>query len=181
MIPEDIRNIAPTPEQAARIAEINARFEKAIQPLREEEERRMERYYDCQDDYGWGGVCSMVTEGKIRELEYGRDRMIESVIRGGFCIDETKFSRLLTIDGKPVMGARLVMGKYGWCWIVGDDEKFIGVPKRLKTLNDKGYTMELEHRIYKTFDDGHQELAKSWSEPSVEPCRPTRIDFAFGL
>ena len=52
MIPRDI---TPTEEQAQKIAEINAWFERAVQPLRDEEQRRMElvsrtyRVYDSED------------------------------------------------------------------------------------------------------------------------------------
>lgn len=179
MIPRDI---TPTEEQAQKIAEINAWFERAVKPLRDEEQRRMERYYDCQDDYGCGGLSSFVTQGQINKLEYRRDRKIEAVIRGGFCLDESQFSRLLTIDGKPVENARLVCGKFGWCWMFGDGESFIGVPKRLKTLNDKGYTMQLVRRTYRVYDSEDRiELVEEVVETSLHPCIPNRIDIKFGL
>ena len=179
MIPRDI---TPTEEQAQKIAEINAWFERAVQPLRDEEQRRMERYYDCQDDYGWGGPSSFITQGEINKLEYQRDRKVEAVIRGGFCLDESKFSRLLTIDGKPVENARLIHSKFGWCWMFGDGESFLSVPKRLKTINDKGYTMELVSRTYRVYDsEGRIELEKEVVETSLQPCTPNRIDIKYGL
>lgn len=64
----------------------------------------------------------------------------------------------------------------------GDGESFLSVPKRLKTINDKGYTIELVSRTYRVYDSEDRiELEKEVVETSLQPCTPNRIDIKYGL
>lgn len=124
-----------------RIARINEVYEAEMARLQEEEDARMERYYNCQDDYSWGGPCSKANYIARDRAKAARDRAIEVIINGGWYTEHKTFNILKDIKSGETLKARIVKGKYGRCWMIGDGEKFITIPRKQDTLIKKGYCM----------------------------------------
>ena len=122
-----------TQEQMQRIARIDEAYEAEIASLQEQEDGRMERYYNCEDDYSWGGLCSKANY-------IARDRAVEVVINDGWYTEHKTFNILKDMSGET-LNARIVEGRYGRCWMIGDGEKFVSIPRRQDTLIKKGYCM----------------------------------------
>lgn len=124
-----------------RIARINEAYEAEMARLQEQEDARMERYYNCEDDYSWGGLCSKANYIARDRAKAARDRAIEVVINGGWYTEHKTFNILKDIKSGETLKARIVNGKYGRCWMIGNGEKFISIPRKQDTLIKKGYCM----------------------------------------
>ncbi len=127
-----------------RINEINESFERSMNEIRKRREYRMKNYYDCVDDYSFGGLCDKADDELQNKLCIERDIMIEQVKNDGKVLRNSSFYRLVSNTGDTCDGARF--GRYGWYFII--DEKFIGVPKKLSTLAKKGYKLCKVSRTY---------------------------------
>lgn len=150
-----------TNEQITAINEINAVFENAVKAINERREYRMENYYNCVDDYSWGGLCDKADNELEDRLRIARDKQIEEVINGGYHVETVTMYRLKDGNGNSTIGA-----KYGqWGEFFTINGKFVGVPKRVATLEKKGYILEkitrTFHCVFKGWSDKGYELYKS--------------------
>jgi hypothetical protein len=129
-----------TQEQKQRIARIDEAYEAEIASLQQDEDGRMERYYNCEDDYSWGGLCSKANDIAMDRAKAARDRAIEVTINGGWYIEHKAFNILKDIKSGETLNARIVSGRFGRCWMIGDGT-FVSIPRKQDTLIKKGYCM----------------------------------------
>lgn len=127
-----------------QIQVIKEQFDKAVEAINERREYRMKNYYDCIDDYSWGGPCDKADDIEEDRLRLKRDILIEQVNGDGAYIRTSSFYRIKDEEGNT---ATARYGKYGAYFPIND--KFVGVPKNIKTLERKGYILEMVQRTYK--------------------------------
>lgn len=126
-----------------QIKAVNESFEKCLKEIQERLEYRMKNYYDCVDDYSYGGICDKADDELEDKLRIKRDIIIEQIENDGKVVRKSSFYRLVS---KTDMcdGAR--SGRYGEYFTI--DGKFVGVPKKLDTLIKKGYKLYKVSRTY---------------------------------
>jgi hypothetical protein len=135
-----------TPKEIqTRINEINANYERVLAAINERREYRMKNYYDCIDDYSWGGMCDKADDLLQERCRAERDILIEQAQNDGCYYRTSMFYRLKDDNGNVADGA--TYGQYGEYFRING--KFVGVPKKVSTLTRKGYTLELVTRKYK--------------------------------
>lgn len=137
--------IVLTDSQKAEIQSILDSFENGMKAIRERREYRMKNYYDCVDDYSFGGICDQADNQLQNELEITRNIRIQEVLNGGFYIRKSEFYRLSDENGNSTTGTH--SGRYGDFFVIND--KCVSVPKKVATLEKKGYTLEKIERTYK--------------------------------
>jgi hypothetical protein len=100
---------------------------------------RSENYYNCVDDYSSGGICDRAANENISACN-SHVRNLEYQKINGSVIDTFFQDVLCDLDGK-VVSERVVKGRFGDCWIIGDgaDVQFIGCAKKQATYNAKGF------------------------------------------
>lgn len=130
-----------TQEQKQRIARIDEAYEAEIASLQKDEDGRMERYYNCEDDYSYGGRCSRANYIARDRAKAARDRAVEVIINNGWYTEYKTFNILKDIQSGETLKARIVAGRFGRCWMIGEGEKFISIPRKQDTLVKKGYCM----------------------------------------
>lgn len=135
-------NASNTKEE--KIKAIKMAFEKSLCEINKRREYRMKNYYDCIDDYSWGGLCDKADDELEDNLRIKRDIMIEQVENDGKIVRNSSFYRLVSNSGDVCDGAR--GGRYGEYFSI--DDKFVGVPKKLCTLTKKGYRLYRVSRMY---------------------------------
>ena len=137
-------------EQQAQIRGINESFDSKMKSINERREYRMENYYNCVDDYSFGGLYDKADNELEDKYRIERDILIEQVENGGYYERTSSFYRLRDSEGNTADGAS--DGQYGSYFYI--NEKFVGVPKKVATLEKKGYTLELVTRKYKCIFKG---------------------------
>jgi len=128
-----------------QIQAIKDAFERAMAEINERREYRMRNYYDCIDDYSFGGICDKADNELEDMLRMQRDIKIEQVENDGFYFRTSMFYRLCDNDGNAALGTK--HGQWGEFFVIND--KCVSVPKRLATLTKKGYKLEQVIRTYK--------------------------------
>lgn len=120
--------------------------EESIDYRRECMTQRMENYYNCLDEYSFGGICDKAAEEAIRQSK-NNIRLLQEQKTTGASIEEFTLSTLTDLDGNLVSD-KLVQGMYGECWLIGsgDSVQFVGVAKRSATYLKKGY--KLMERVF---------------------------------
>lgn len=131
-------------EKEAQIAQIEEAYENALAEIAERRRYRMENYYNCVDDYSFGGLCDKADEELKIKLRTIRDIRIEQVQSGGHVVCRSKFYRLVSESGDTCDGIRC--GHYGRFFAI--DRKCVSLPKRIATLNKKGYRLFCVNRVY---------------------------------
>lgn len=130
-------------EKELKIQEINHTFEQRQKEINERREYRMKNYYDCIDDYSWGGICDQADNELEDKYRMERDILIEQVNGNGKVKRTSSFYRLVSnsdfCDGASE-------GQYGQYFKI--DGCFIGVPKKLATLKKKGFSLIFIERTY---------------------------------
>ena len=114
-------------------------FEQANETMRENANYRMQNYYNCVDDYSWGGLCDQAANEAYRDRCRIKDFIQTELLNGAFN-EIVELSVLCDIDGN-IVSDRIVNGKFGECWIIknGNSVSFVGVAKKQSTYNKKGY------------------------------------------
>jgi hypothetical protein len=117
-------------------------------------EQRMENYFNCLDDYSWGGLCDQASSQIISLRRYLANNLATQLEEGAF--KETfKLSILQDLEGNTV-STKIVKGKFGPCWIIKVSEynaNFVSVAKKADTYAKKGYkvvTREVSVEYYYT-------------------------------
>lgn len=126
-----------TEEQERRIREIESRYKMQLAAINERRDYRMRNYYDCADDYSYGGLCDKVDDDMERRIETERDIRIEQIKEGVIRRDVSHWE-LCDLGGNIVSGHPFT-GRFGNCFLV--DGKYVSIPKKMSTLERKGYKM----------------------------------------
>lgn len=114
-------------------------FEEENEQMRKNADYRMQNYFDCVDDYSWGGLCD-----KAASDAYGKRlslyNNLATQMREGAFVDDVEISVLVDFDGN-ILSDKIVNGKFGECWVInnGQGVKFVGVAKKQSTYAKKGY------------------------------------------
>jgi hypothetical protein len=135
----------PTEEQ---IKSLFASFDGADERQRKNEEYRMENYFNCVDDYSWGGLCDKA-QNEARGYRNSARYQLQEQLENGVFIREFEVNVLTDLDGN-VVSDRLVNGKFGDCFMIKNGEndvKFVGIAKKQSTYEKKGY--KVMTKVYK--------------------------------
>lgn len=125
-------------------------------------EKRMENYYNCLDDYSWGGICDRASDESRGQRNSARNILSEQLERGTGTIEIFEQAVLLTTGGQ-VASTQIVNGKFGECWLIkeGNNVSFVGVAKKQATYEKKGYRVgyrRIEVEYYYTTRSGKNGL-----------------------
>jgi hypothetical protein len=114
-------------------------YNEENEQMRKNSDYRMQNYYNCIDDYSWGGLCDKAAD----EAYAKRLRLYNSLqtqIKNGAFFEDVEIS-VLVDENDNVVSDKIVNGRFGECWILknGNDVKFVGVAKKQSTYNKKGF------------------------------------------
>ena len=143
-----------TADQLSAISAAQVSYDKTIKDLDEQEDARMQHYYDCIDDYSWGGLCT-----KANYLARGRAKQtledrIEEIVRGGFLIRERLVNVLRDINTNEVVATGTHEGRYGR-FFVTEDGVFVSCAKKVGTYEKKGFRPYVQTITEKVVRDGY--------------------------
>lgn len=129
----------PTQEQFDAFV-INYEAENA--QMRKNAEYRMQNYFNCVDDYSWGGICDQAADAAYSKRMLLHENLKYQLENGAF-IDTVETSVLCDMNGN-IVSEKIVNGRFGECWIIenGNYPTFIGVAKKQSTYNKKGYNVQ---------------------------------------
>lgn len=115
-------------------------FESADKSASEATAYRMQNYFDCVDDYSWGGPCDQAQAQGRSLRQRCKARLLSQIENGGAFIDTFCTAVLCDLQGN-ILSEKIVDGRYGPCWIIGSDNNvsFVGVAKKAATYEKKGY------------------------------------------
>ena len=156
-----------------QVERINNLFSAKIEEIQKRRNYRMENYYNCVDDYSFGGLCDKADNELENRLRLERDIMIEQVMNGGKVIRESSFYRLIS-DTDKCDGAQC--GRYGEFFTI--DGKFIGVPKKMSTLTKKGYKLFHIARTYECTLKEVNEYGAQWQSMKIANEIITEVQYA---
>jgi hypothetical protein len=143
----------------------------------ENEAKVMEHYYDCLDDYSWGGIGTRAYEEGVSARNM-YIRLIKEQMETGNTELLTDRVQVLTDMNNKVVSDKIVNARFGDCWIIPNgDEKpaFIGKAQKASTYAKKGYKVmtvvyEVEYYyIPKECKLGLIPIARILSKTMVEP------------
>ena len=145
-----------TTEQIERINAIEESFKRQMESINERRAYRAQNYYDCVDDYSWGGLCDKADNEEENRLVISKQIAIEEVKNGGYHVVNTCYYQLRDNEGNVAIGAR--SGQWGEYFTING--KYVGVPKRVATLEKKGYILEkvshTYHCVYKGWSSNRE-------------------------
>lgn len=143
-----------TQEQLERIHGVVDSCDQKLKKIQEDEEYMMRNYYDCIDDYSWGGLGSKVNARAERIAKEVKEVLIEEIVRGGYIIRERRVNALLDKETGEKVAEGTHQGKYGR-FFVTKDEKFVSCAKQVKTYEKKGYIPVVQTIVEKKSFDGY--------------------------
>lgn len=129
----------PTQEQFDNFV---VKYEDENAEMRKNAEYRMQNYYNCVDDYSWGGICD-----KAADEAYSKRRLLyndlKHQLKNGAFIETIETSVLCDMNGS-IVSEKIVNGRFGECWIIenANHPTFVGVAKKQLTYNNKGYNVQ---------------------------------------
>jgi hypothetical protein len=109
----------------------------------ENSEYRMQNYFNCVDDYSWGGICDKAQDSAENGLSMVLNLLKEQEENGGFLIRKSTELELRDLDGNFVSN-NIINGKYGPCFMFGTEKEgfnFCGLAKKQSTFEKKGYNV----------------------------------------
>lgn len=104
---------------------------------------RMENYFNCVDDYSWGGICDQAQNRSEQALSMVLGLLKEQEENGGFLITKVTELELRNTDGSFV-SSNIINGKYGACFMWGSEQngfQFCGLAKKQSTFEKKGFVV----------------------------------------
>jgi hypothetical protein len=110
---------------------------------------RMMNYYNCVDDYSWGGRSDQAQDHEMSRMRGMLYNVLEQEENDGFCKEIAYSYELQDMDGN-VLSTRLVNGKFGLCFIIKKSEHdvcFVSATKNQSTFAKKGFKV-----ITKTYE-----------------------------
>jgi hypothetical protein len=148
---EEFLSEFPSEEQMRGVI---ASCESSIETSRKGMEARMENYYNCLDDYSFGGICDKAASENIAANQ-GLVRAMEAQIENGPQRMADRRQVLCDMEGR-IVTQRIVNTRYGSAWIYfpnGEEEspQFVSLAKRQGTYEKKGFrlmTVETEFEYY---------------------------------
>jgi len=129
---------------------------------------RMMNYYNCVDDYSWGGRCDQAQDFEMSRMRGMLHNVLEQEENGGFCKEIAYAYELQDMDGN-VLSKRLVNGKFGLCFIIQHSENnvsFVGATKNQSTFAKKGFKIVTKIYEFKVIYTGT--LNSKFANRSVE-------------
>lgn len=138
-----------------QIKDLEARRDAEIAPINQALRETMERYYDCQDDYSFGGLGDKVRHERISQIKRCYDLLIEQLRNGGFIERETSVLCLTDLEGNFLTDT-LIYGRYGQCFVIDTvaGTTFVGMAKKESTFEKKGYKVVTRYRNFKVVFTG---------------------------
>jgi len=125
-----------TKEQIERINAIKANSENQLARLQADEDRRADNYYDCLDDYSYGGLCSKANAQAQGRVIAGMNWAIQEVVLG--YIPLVKRRNILKDLNGNIVATGTHEGKFGR-FFVTDNGVFVSCRTKLSTYEKKGY------------------------------------------
>lgn len=167
---------------AERINSIFKSFDHANESANRAAQVRMENYYNCLDDYSWGGICDRAAAQARSERDMVRSSY-EKVLAGETPKGSYDLYFLETLDGTFATSS-CVTTKYGKAWMIKENEystpKWISVAKTAKTYEKKGYRLmkvSFEYEYY--YVQGKDGWRKESIITSVETSPVEDFSFAY--
>jgi hypothetical protein len=119
---------------------IIASLKDTIKSRQEGIEYRAMNYYNCVDDYSSGGICDTAAYEAIRSCQGAIEILQKQAERGTPFMEDFTVDVLTDMQGN-VVSERIVQGRFGSCWIIGngDSVQFVSTAKKMATYNKKGY------------------------------------------
>ncbi len=123
------------------------RANEIFEQHRKNSQYRMENYFNCVDDYSWGGICDKAQSEHSSALKQNIQNLQEQLELGKPFVQEFTVDILTDLEGN-IVSERVVDGKYGQCWLIekSGNISFCGTAKKQATYNKKGY--KLMERVY---------------------------------
>lgn len=138
----------PTIEQMLTII---TNCEASIKTSVDAENYRMENYYNCVDDYSWGGICSQAANENISRNRNLINSLNEQMVNGSFIEDEY-IEVLCDLNGN-IVSNKIINGKFGFSWVLNGGG-FVSVSKKESTYEKKGYKVMMIHYRYEYYLTG---------------------------
>lgn len=172
----------------ARRANILAAYKQTMDELQQRNDERMQRYFDCQDDYSWGSPYHQAADSLTRNQAIQKRDLSLEMLDYGFCTVKSLCSVLINEAGE-ICAEGPFYGKFGWCFRLLDGG-FVSVPKKAATLAAKGYTMHTREIVYKgkfanrfakdaqPIFDGLTVISETLT-PSLQPHKRNFIDWLY--
>lgn len=149
-----------------------SRLEESVKGHEEAAECRMLNYYiNCIDDYSFGGLCDQATSKIINDNRELRQRLNEQLNQIRTVVSEEVIDVLTDLATGEIVSDRLVNGKFGMCWIVGsgDDVKFVGLAKKAKTYESKGYAVVRMTYTVESYINAYASIVARVTNKTSEP------------
>lgn len=151
--------ITPTPEQLEEINEMEHAYNRSIAYLDEQENYRMQNYYDCIDDYSWGGLCSKANSmARDRENHILKVR-VESLLRGGYIVRTRKVNILRDKETGELAAVGTHKGRFGRYFRINDAFKertqYVPCAIRVSTYEKKGFVPYVQSVTEELTPDGY--------------------------
>lgn len=134
---ETFYDAIPTEEQ---VQSLIASFDRQDEEARKNTEYRMENYYNCVDDYSWGGRCDQA-QNEARGYRNSARTQLMNQLENGVFTEDFEVNVLTDLEGN-IVSERLVDGRFGQCWLIKKENgavEFVGVAKKPATYEKKGY------------------------------------------
>jgi hypothetical protein len=114
-------------------------YNETNKTMQENSDLRMQNYFNCVDDYSWGGLCDQAASQSYSRRRFLKDNLELQLTEGAFN-QVVSLAVLADMDGN-IVSDKIVKGKFGECWIIGDGNNvsFVGVAKKQATYNKKGF------------------------------------------
>jgi hypothetical protein len=114
-------------------------YEEQNAQMKKNSDYRMQNYFNCIDDYSWGGICDQAAD-QAYSKRLRLYNFLLTQMRDGAYVEDVEISVLVDMKGN-IVSDKIVNGKFGQCWIIkdGDNVSFVGVAKKQSTYNKKGY------------------------------------------
>lgn len=112
----------------------------------EKSEYRMQNYFNCVDDYSWGGLSDQASNQRLNQARYRIDLYKEQISSGGYLLRTSSNTCLYDLDGNFITD-NIINTKYGQAFLFNGT--FVSVAKKIETYNKKGYTVKNRVRNYK--------------------------------
>lgn len=117
---------------------------------------RMENYYNCVDDYSWGGACDRAAAEETSRASYRVSLAKEQLESPTGTFRKTcKVSVLAYLDGTPIENARVVNTQYGRSWVIpamdGGRPTWVSAETTAATYAKKGFTLLEREYEYEAF------------------------------
>ncbi len=121
--------------------QVQETYNAMVAAHRKNTDYRMENYFNCVDDYSWGGVCDKAQDQAESRMLYIIDLLKSQEENGGYFIKNVTELVLQNFDGS-FLSDTVVKCRYGYCFMWGREQTglhFCGVAKKQSTYTGKGF------------------------------------------